>query len=239
MFQNKKTFLLFDFFANCEYFEEKYDYDQILKLPKKSNKSSLGDQRPTVNDDFEYSGKDKISLIEREKIGLEGMKVDRMFFQDFETKISENKKIKELAEIDPDAEASYITENILDKAKEFFTIDKLRKALGVDRKISMKEIVDKIFNGEEIKMKDELLEEEFNKFMSIYKPYKDVVSLKYFFRAYLTDELIRDVIDSKNYSQLLSLDNFDLEDFKKVDEEYRDVIPKYIKSNVQVSKFTV
>ena len=167
------------------------------------------------------------------------MKVDRMFFQDFETKISENKKVKELAEIDPDAAASYITENILDKPKEFFNIDKLRKALGVDRKISMKEIVDKIFNGEEIKMKDELLEEEFNKFMSIYKPYKDVVSIKYFFRAYLTDELIRDVIDSKNYSQLLSLDNFDLEDFKKVDEEYRDVIPKYIKSNVQLSKFTV
>ena len=108
------------------------------------------------------------------------MKVDRMFFQDFETKISENKKVKELAEIDPDAAASYITENILDKPKEFFTIDKLRKALGIDRKISMKEIVDKIFNGEEIKMKDELLEEEFNKFMSIYKPYKDVVSLKYF-----------------------------------------------------------
>ena len=25
---------MFDFFANCEYFEEKYNYDEILKLPK-------------------------------------------------------------------------------------------------------------------------------------------------------------------------------------------------------------
>jgi type I restriction enzyme R subunit len=25
---------LFDFFANCEYFEEKYPYDEVLELPK-------------------------------------------------------------------------------------------------------------------------------------------------------------------------------------------------------------
>ena len=32
--QEKKFFKLFDFFANCEYFEEKFDYDEKLKLPK-------------------------------------------------------------------------------------------------------------------------------------------------------------------------------------------------------------
>ncbi|MBT7393867.1 MAG: DEAD/DEAH box helicase family protein, partial [Prolixibacteraceae bacterium] len=30
----KDFFKLFDFFANCEYFEEKFDYDEKLKLPK-------------------------------------------------------------------------------------------------------------------------------------------------------------------------------------------------------------
>jgi type I restriction enzyme R subunit len=30
----KETFKLFDFFAVCEFFEEKYKYDQVLKLPK-------------------------------------------------------------------------------------------------------------------------------------------------------------------------------------------------------------
>ena len=207
---DKKTYLLFDFFANCEYFEDKYDYDQILKLPKKSKGTGEGDPRPVVHDDFKYSGKDKISQFEREAVGVEGMKVDRMFFQDFETKISGDQKVKQLAKVDPEAAASYITENILDKPKEFFTIDKLRKALGVDRKISMREVVDKIFNGEEIKMKDDLLNEEFNKFLSIHKPSDDVLSLKYFFRAYLTDKKLREVIDSKNYGQLMSFDNFDL-----------------------------
>ncbi|MBN2175944.1 MAG: DEAD/DEAH box helicase family protein, partial [Bacteroidales bacterium] len=30
----KTIFKLFDFFANCEYFEEKFNYDEILKLPR-------------------------------------------------------------------------------------------------------------------------------------------------------------------------------------------------------------
>jgi len=31
---DKTRFKLFDFFANCEYFEEKFDYDEILEIPK-------------------------------------------------------------------------------------------------------------------------------------------------------------------------------------------------------------
>ena len=34
----KKTFKLFDFFANCEYFEEEFNYDEVLKLPPPKGK---------------------------------------------------------------------------------------------------------------------------------------------------------------------------------------------------------
>ena len=34
----KTAYKLFDFFANCEYFEEEYDYDQVIKLPKPSSR---------------------------------------------------------------------------------------------------------------------------------------------------------------------------------------------------------
>ncbi|MCO6582578.1 restriction endonuclease subunit R, partial [Escherichia coli] len=33
----KSRFKFFDFFANCEYFEEKFDYDEVLKLPARSS----------------------------------------------------------------------------------------------------------------------------------------------------------------------------------------------------------
>ena len=40
----KKGFKLFDFFAVCEYFEEKFNYDQVLKLPI----GKQGDDIPVV-----------------------------------------------------------------------------------------------------------------------------------------------------------------------------------------------
>ena len=39
--KNKTQFKLFDFFANCEYFEEKYDYDEVLKLPVVGRQGAL------------------------------------------------------------------------------------------------------------------------------------------------------------------------------------------------------
>ena len=35
----------------------------------------------------------------------------------------------------------------------------------------------------------------------------------------------------------MQFDNFDLEDFKKIDETYREIIPRYIKSYVPINKF--
>jgi len=37
----KSTFKIFDFFANCEYFEEEFNYDQVLKLPSPQSKNSM------------------------------------------------------------------------------------------------------------------------------------------------------------------------------------------------------
>ena len=36
----------------------------------------------------------------------------------------------------------YLNENVFDKPTEFFNLDKLRNILGVDRKISVKELIE-------------------------------------------------------------------------------------------------
>ena len=69
----KTAFKLFDFFANCEYFEEKFDYDQVLKLPRPS-----GDGRPKSSDvqisergtKYEHGGPDIIMTINEQEVGL-------------------------------------------------------------------------------------------------------------------------------------------------------------------------
>ena len=41
---DKVIFKLFDFFGNCEYFEEKFNYDEVLKpsRPQKGWRNSIG-----------------------------------------------------------------------------------------------------------------------------------------------------------------------------------------------------
>ena len=40
----KTAFKLFDFFANCEYFEEEFNYDEVLKLPRPRQRTGTVDQ---------------------------------------------------------------------------------------------------------------------------------------------------------------------------------------------------
>src|SRR5664280_797635 len=80
----KNAFKLFDFFANCEYFEEDYNYDEVLELPRPSGKRSNGGDPPTTfGGTYEHLGKDILASMKEEAIGYEGMKIDRMFFEKF------------------------------------------------------------------------------------------------------------------------------------------------------------
>jgi type I restriction enzyme R subunit len=65
----------------------------------------------------------------------------------------------------------YVNKEVFDKPTEFYTLDKLRKAAAVDRRLTLREIMEKIFGLiPRFKSKDELLEEEFSKFVADQKP---------------------------------------------------------------------
>ena len=56
---------------------------------------------------------------------------------------------------------------VFDKPDEYYTLDKLRRAASVDRRLTLREILEKIFGLiPRFKSKDELLEEEFAKFVA-------------------------------------------------------------------------
>jgi hypothetical protein len=65
----------------------------------------------------------------------------------------------------------YVNREVFDKPEEYYTLDKLRKAAAVDRRLTLREILEKIFGLiPRFKSKDELLEEEFSKFVADRKP---------------------------------------------------------------------
>lgn len=239
----KKTYKLFDFFANCEYFEEKFNYDEVLKLPARPSKKGQedGNSTRTSIEEYETFEDDKVLSIQEKKIGLEGMRIDRMFFHKFEDEIKQNDFVAEnVREGKWDLVLNYINEEIMNKPKEFYTIEKLRKAAEVDRRLTLREIIEKIFGLiPYFKSKDELLEEEFDKFLSDYKPQDkdDIIALKYFFKAYITDNKVRDIIEKKKFNELNVNPSFNINDYKSVGRNWRMIIPEYVKDYVPLNRF--
>jgi len=132
----------------------------------------------------------------------------------------------------------YVKTKIFDKPEDYFNLDKLRKAVKADRRITLKEFIEKIFGGiNKFKTKDELLEEEFEKFVSIYKPEsKYVPYIKNYLKAYITDPEIRDIVETKEYSRFATNPKVTMKDFRDLNG-WRDVVPEYVKDYVSINTF--
>src|SRR5664280_557393 len=240
----KTAFKLFDFFANCEYFEKDFNYDEVLKLPRRQHKGNGNDddtRSVVVGDAYEHLGADIISSIKEEAVGYEGMKIDRMFFEKFEDTVRENETIAKAVETGQwDRVIDYVNREVFDKPEEYYTLDKLRKAAAVDRRLTLREILEKIFGLiPRFKSKDELLEEEFAKFIADIKPdeAEAISAIKTYFKAYLTSDQVRHIIESGDYTDLATNAYFSTPDFRAVPAKYRTLIPNYIKDYVSLNQF--
>lgn len=236
--KQKEHYKMFDFFANCEYFEEKFNYDEVIELPKKGSGGGDDPEPPPPHKGYESARKDSILTVAETAIGYDGMKIDRMYFEKFEKTIIEHPALKEQAEAGKWEELlSYIEKNILDKPEEYYTLEKLRASVHIDRRITMREIVEKIFGMiPYFKTKNELLDEEFDKFDSRYLPKEEYFSYaKTVFKAYILDSEFRDIIDKGNFAYL-NVTPYG-EAFKKLPPELRKLIPEYIKDFVPLNKF--
>jgi type I restriction enzyme, R subunit len=241
---SKTAFKLFDFFANCEYFEEEFNYDEVLKLPrpKGAGRDGEGGDGPVVvGGTYEHLGADILSMIKEEVIGYEGMKIDRMFFEKFEDTVRENETIAKAVEAGQwDRVIDYVNREVFNKPEEYYTLDKLRKAAAADRRLTLREILEKVFGLiPRFKSKDELLEEEFAKFVADYKPEEAaaIPAIKTYFKAYVTSGRVRDIIESKQFTDLATNPVFSTRDFRAVPEKYRVLVPEYVKDYVSLNQF--
>jgi type I restriction enzyme, R subunit len=240
----KTAFKLFDFFANCEYFEEDFNYDEVLKLPPPRGKGrgDGGDQGPVLVDGtYEHLGADILASMRVEQITSEGMKIDRMFFEKFEDTIRADETVAAAVESGQwDRVIDYVNREVFDKPEEYYTLDKLRKAAAVDRRLTLREILEKVFGLiPRFKSRDELLEEEFAKFVADTKPEEAaaIPAIKTYFKAYVTSGVVRDIIESKQFTDLATNPFFSTHDFRAVPAKYRSLIPSYVKDYVSLNQF--
>ena len=258
----KTAYKLFDFFATCEYFEDKFDYDEVLKLPRPKPASAAapdaggeGDRGNTggggtLGEDGKYhhTTPDALAVHEETQIGFQGMKVDRMFFQKFEDTVKAHPVVaQQVSDGQWDQAIEFISTELFDKPNEYFNLDKLRRAAGVDRRLGLREILEKAFGlitG--FKSKDELLEDEFEKFLldqqnatgfSADSTASAVQAMKYYFKAYATDHRLRDIIETKQLTALNVYPAFGMNHFKAVPMAWRSRIPEYVKDYVPLNQF--
>jgi type I restriction enzyme R subunit len=238
----KHTFKLFDFFANCEFFEEKYDYDQILKLPQRSNKSGRDYTPGTPTAPIQEASiitPDPLKTYTETQIGLAGMRIDRELFQQFGKVVKSDTFVQEkYDEGDLETLEEYVKAELLDQPDQPYTLETLRKAVKADRNISLREMIKNILDDmPEFKSKDDLLEEAFAQFVAMYQPdTSDIVGIKNFFKAYVTDAEIREIVEKKQFGRLATNAKLTLADFRALGK-WRTIVPAYIEENVSLSAF--
>ncbi len=235
----KTTFKLFDFFANCEYFEEKFNYDEVLQLPV-LGKGASGPGTPGIPiSEITLITPDPLKVFTETTIGLEGMKVDRKLFDKFEETVKSNPFIKETYEKgDIETVEEYIKAEVLNKPEDYITLDKLRKAVKADRRIPLREFIENILEGiPAFKGKDELLEEEYEKFVSIYKPDSQyALGIKNYLKAYITDSEVREIVETKQYGRFATNPKMSLDEYRALNG-WRTIVPEYVKDYVSLNAF--
>lgn len=236
---DKTAFKLFDFFANCEYFEHEFNYDEVLKLPReRSGDGGEGGERPPI-ETIECFDPDAIKKIVETPIGTDGMKIDRELFQKTKETLVNDKEISEAVSIDNwNLAVDIVKEKYENKPNLFVNLEKLKKSENLDRRLTWKEVLQRAFGFiHRFKSKDELLEDECDKYISIYKPDAEHIPyIKNFIKAYATDTNFRNIIDFKKYQELNFYAGFTIEDYKKLNG-YKEGLPEYIKDNIVLNKF--
>ncbi len=240
---DKIAFKLFDFFANCEYFETEFNYDEVLGLPVyQDGEEREGAESPGADAGaYEYLGRDILSTIKVEAVGSEGMKIDRMFFEKFEDTVRKDDVIAAAVEAGQwDRVIDYVNQEVFDRPEEYYTLEKLRRAAAVDRRITLREILEKVFGLiPRFKSRDEMLEEEFAKFVADYTPeeVESIPAIKNYFKAYVTSDQIRHIIEKRDYTGLATNPVLSMQDLRAVPEKYRELVPEYVKDFVPLNQF--
>jgi type I restriction enzyme R subunit len=236
--EDKEAFKIFDFFANFEYFEEKFNYDEELKVPIKRGSPEPPIDPPVPVDDYKNIREDPLAQFQIKDPQGEFWKIDFKYWGYFTEKLKDHEIVESFVlEGNMKAAEDYVRKYVFDKPEEFFTLDKLQKSVQVDRRLSLRELLERAFDLiPHFKSKAEKLDEECDKFISIYKPDSEqVLHIRNFLKAYIIDEDVREIIESEKYGQLNV--NPIYSDFRALNVEWREQIPLYVRDYVSLNEY--
>lgn len=218
----KDAFALFDFFANCEYFEQEFDYDGKLTLPQGPPRPAgeVGEREgdgyagATRSGAFTNTSPDPLALLAEESVGVDGMKIDReMYRQRFAEQavaaVDTDDELRAAVAAENWAEAETLFRQLLfEKPQEFWNLAKLQQVYQTDRQPDFREILRFVFGlTSQIANRAQLTEEHFQRFITTEAPDATKVrELRHLFHALVLDGDMRQLIEQGDYARLRAKD---------------------------------
>jgi type I restriction enzyme R subunit len=246
----KERFKLFDFFANCEYFETEFKYDEQLKLPVVRKASINYEPSPSEFVDergesifkgpIDLRSPDELESISEMMVGEDGMRIDREGFRRAVAEdVVNNETLKALWQNGDLEEAEeYTKKHVFDKPHHFLNLEKIKKAFNLDRRVSIKEFLQVAFGQKDgFEMKDDLLESEWQKFQEITEVDQEhYTSTKHFFKAFIVDEEVRNILQENALAKLEFCPSLSLQEYVDVNG-YQKPVQQYVKDYVSLNTF--
>lgn len=247
----KTGFALFDFFANCEFFEEKFDYDRKLALPKPEKPGPPpepppgGDPGPPRPGSYTNTSPDPLKELAHEVVGTDGMKVDReMYRERFATQAREaaarhpDLKDAVAAEDWPAAEA-LAAKLLFEKPREFWNLLKLQQAFRSDREPGFREILRVVFGLQSgVATREQLAGEHFARYVATQEA--DATKLRELaqvFHAYVLDGVARGHIERGDFASLRAHDAAAFQSIKNLGPERLALLLAYMRAQVPLDDF--
>lgn len=244
----KDGFALFDFFANCEFFEDKFDYDKRLSLPKGPTEQGDGGGEGGGGiriEDFTNTSPDPMASVIRDEIGLFGMRIDReMYRERFAQQASE------AVASDLDLRKAYDEEDwpaveervrclLFEKPQEFWNLPKLQEVYKTDRLPSLREILARVFGLiPNIPTRSQLADEAFERFVTTQDTNPTHSrELRMVFVAFLLDAQSRMLLEEGRFAELRARDASLFGSLSQLSPQEREALLGYLQSQVAIKEF--
>ena len=241
--KEKEIFKLFDFFAVCEYFEKDYDYDERLQLPSPSEEEkSGGEDAPPEQPpgSATHKGGDDISTIKVTIVGSSGLRPDRELFAHFAERVRTDVEVAQAVKREQWGEAvRLVREKHENKPEDYVTPKKIAKVEDLQRLLETEEVLRRIFGWiDRFKNRDELLRDEAQKFIAVERPNADEVNRAVdAFKAYVNDEIIREIIATGEIARLADNPNLPTEEWMELQKKTQDAIIGYARDYARLERF--
>ncbi len=245
---DKDGFGLFDFFANCEYFEKNFDYDQKLIPPREPTPpgpNGAGGGGGMRLDTLTNTSPDPIAAVAQEHVGVFGMRIDREMYRDrfaqqASDAVASDAALRDAFEAeDWTAVEERIRRLLFEKPEEFWNLPKLQEVYKTDRTPSLREILAKIFGvAPNIASRAELADEAFEKFVTSHEV-SAVHSreLRIVFVAFLLDPTSRQLLELGNFPSLRARDPNLHAALSALPSTEREALVSYLKTEVSLKDF--